>query len=191
MHRLAYSFVLGYHGCDKKVAARLLDGDDFKLSHNDYDWLGDGIYFWEANPIRGLEYATELKNLKRGPKISTPCVVGAVIDLGLCLDLTTSAGVQHVQNAYKRFLEITETAKSPLPKNSSDQMRRDLDCAVIHVLHQVRKRSGDLKLIQFEVYSRRVSPHSTVPGFMPRRISRFVSATRNASKACFEFQRIS
>jgi hypothetical protein len=37
----------------------LLAGTAFKPSNNDYDWLGPGIYFWEANPLRGLEFAEE------------------------------------------------------------------------------------------------------------------------------------
>ena len=60
MHSLSASFVLGYHGCDQAVGEGLLDGDDFKPSKNDYDWLGPGIYFWEANPQRGLDFAREL-----------------------------------------------------------------------------------------------------------------------------------
>ena len=143
MHRLAYSFVLGYHGCDKEIAEKVLGGTAFKPSHNEYDWLGDGIYFWEANPIRGLEYASELKSLKRGPKISEPCVVGAVIDLGLCLDLTTSVGIQHVQVAHKRLVTLTSAGGGKLPENGSNQMRRNLDCAVIRVLHDIRKESGN------------------------------------------------
>ena len=59
MHRLTSAFVLGYHGCDHSVGERLLAGTAFKLSDNDYDWLGPGIYFWEANPLRGLEFAQE------------------------------------------------------------------------------------------------------------------------------------
>ncbi len=37
----------------------MLDGEDFKPSDNDYDWLGPGIYFWESNWARGLEFASE------------------------------------------------------------------------------------------------------------------------------------
>jgi hypothetical protein len=45
VHRLATSFILGYHGCDANVAKKLIDGKPFKKSENDYDWLGPGIYF--------------------------------------------------------------------------------------------------------------------------------------------------
>ncbi len=39
--------VLAYHGCDAAVAERLLRGEPFRKSENDYDWLGAGVYFWE------------------------------------------------------------------------------------------------------------------------------------------------
>ncbi len=42
MHRLSSCFVLGYHGCDRDVGERLLAGEAFQPSDNDYDWLGPG-----------------------------------------------------------------------------------------------------------------------------------------------------
>ena len=37
--------IVGYHGCRRSVAERLLNGEPFRLSNNDYDWLGGGAYF--------------------------------------------------------------------------------------------------------------------------------------------------
>ena len=142
MHRLSSSFVLGYHGCDKQVGENLIAGLDFKPSKNDYDWLGPGIYFLEANPQRGQEFAEEIKALDRGPKIKTPWVVGAVIDLGLCLDLTTSAGIQQVHESYSTLRKLTKSGGYVLPSNNKDLLRRNLDCAVIETLHRVRKDKG-------------------------------------------------
>lgn len=136
MHRLTSSFVLGYHGCDRRPGESLLRGSTFKLSDNDYDWLGPGIYFWEANPRRGLEFAEEASK-RKGASISNPFVIGAVIELGLCLDLTTSSGVDWVRIAYQSLVEVTKAAALDLPENSSDQLRRNLDCAVIRRLHTI------------------------------------------------------
>ena len=134
--------MLGYHGCDAAVAGKLLAGEPFQPSDNDYDWLGPGIYFWEANPRRGLQFAEELVRLKRGAKVSNAAVIGAVIDLGLCLDLTTAAGVGQVQEAYPSFKAIAKLDGRPMPKNSQDMLRRPLDCAVIRTLHDIRERAG-------------------------------------------------
>ncbi|MGH6619649.1 MAG: hypothetical protein ACREF6_08905 [Alphaproteobacteria bacterium] len=141
MHRLSASFVLGYHGCDAAVAGQLLNGHEFKSSNNDYDWLGHGVYFWEANPARGLEFAKEAQ-AKDPESVKAPAVVGAVIDLGLCLDLTTSAGIQIVRDTYQNLVKITEEAKSPLPRNSGDSLRRNLDCAVVNLVHEVRTEAA-------------------------------------------------
>jgi len=91
------SFVLGYHGCSLNLAQRVVAGKDIlHASHNDYDWLGDGIYFWEHNASRAFEFATESAIRKRRSMRSAPkiAVVGAVIDLGFCLNLLDSRFIQ-------------------------------------------------------------------------------------------------
>lgn len=128
MERLAYSFVLAYHGCERRVGMSLLRGRSFKPSDNDYDWLGPGAYFWENNPLRGLEWAVEQK--LRG-RIESPWVIGAVIDLGNCLDLSTHAGVQLVRLAFE---SLSRSKITTLPSNTRTG-RRFLDCAVIRHLH--------------------------------------------------------
>jgi len=141
LHRLASTFVLGYHGCDREVGEKLLSGTPFKPSNNAYDWLGPGIYFWEANPLRGLEFATEAA--KREPsQIKEASVVGGIIELGFCLDLTTKAGIEMVRIAYDSLLETSRTAGVTLPENSPDKLRHPLDCAVIRRLHSIVEEGG-------------------------------------------------
>lgn len=142
MHRLATSFVLGYHGCDAKIAEALLGGESFKPSQNDYDWLGPGVYFWEANPLRAVEFAREAARRKGAPPIDEPAVVGAVVELGLCLDLTTSEGVSQAIEAHRRLLETVDKVGYELPTNSPDLLRRNLDCAVVRMFHDIRKEKG-------------------------------------------------
>ncbi len=141
MHRLTTTFVLGYHGCDESVAERLLAGEPFQKSANDYDWLGPGIYFWEANPLRGLEFAAELQSAPWGSDITKPAVVGAVIDLGLCLDMTTTAGIRQVCAAHSSYISNCQETGDVIPTNSLDThyLRRQLDCAVFAQLHEIRK----------------------------------------------------
>lgn len=98
--------------------------------------------FWEANPNRGLEFAREVHK-RDTSKINVPFVIGAVIDLGLCLDLSTSDGIAQVKRGYQSVLEnVYESLEVPLPLNSPDNLRRPLDCAVINWVHSLRKMEG-------------------------------------------------
>lgn len=151
MHKLSTSFVLGYHGCSGRVARELLAGGAFHKSDNDYDWLGSGVYFWQSNPRRALQFAAEKRSRERARW--KPAVVGAVIDLGLCLDLTTQAGIDQVKAAHQALLATLQVANKNPPANSggTDKLLRRLDCAVINTLHELRASGG-------------VSPASSVVG---------------------------
>jgi hypothetical protein len=124
--------IIGYHGCDAETAERLLGGELFRFSENDFDWLGRGIYFWEFGADRALRFANDQKN--RG-KVLVPSVVGAVIQLGRCFDLLDTRFTSDLASAYESWRENFERAGLPLPKNgggSPDQKLRRLDCAVLN-----------------------------------------------------------
>ena len=116
--------VLGYHGCDPAFADALIAGAipiaDWRPSTNPYDWLGDGIYFWEHAPARAREWSG-----KGG-------VVGAVLQLGLCLDLTDTAYTQLLELTYGQLRETYLAEKRRLPQNRGK--RRELDQLVINEL---------------------------------------------------------
>ena len=87
MYSTRSGIILGFHGCDKEVADKIISsGEDLKISENGYDWLGYGIYFWDYSPVRALAFAKESAQ-RHHSKIKTPAVIGAVISLGYCLDL--------------------------------------------------------------------------------------------------------
>jgi hypothetical protein len=130
--------VLGYHGCDKSVADRVLAGDDsLKKSEKSYDWLGSGIYFWEHGPERALEWA---KEQKERAKIKTPAVLGAVIHLGNCFDMMDLQSTRVLAQAYPRFKSTYEELGQTLPVNAplrqgdTDHLLRNLDCSMINWL---------------------------------------------------------
>jgi len=130
VQRLSTPFVLAYHGCDAGIADELINGAPFKFSENPWDWLGTGVYFWEGDPVRGLEWAHALK--KRG-KVTDPAVVGVALDLGLCLDLMTRKSLMVLEEAYRGLAELAEKAEEELPRNVGE-FRRQLDCAVVNYL---------------------------------------------------------
>lgn len=48
MYNSLSNLILGFHGCDKETYDNVLHNhESLKTSNNDYDWLGNGIYFWK------------------------------------------------------------------------------------------------------------------------------------------------
>jgi len=144
------AFVLGYHGCDRQVGEALIAGkSDFRASQNAHDWLGQGIYFWENNPERALEWARFMAgHPKFKRQVKEPFALGAVIDLGNCLDLTEATSLRLVKVAYSNLVSIFTKADAKVPENrkghdtDSDLVQRFLDCAVINHLHRLRDEEG-------------------------------------------------
>ncbi len=64
-NRRHFSYI-GYHGCEKELARRLILREvEMGKSANPYDWLGHGIYFWENDVKRALEFARDVKKMQR------------------------------------------------------------------------------------------------------------------------------
>lgn len=152
MDQASSGFILGYHGCDAETAEAVFSGESsLKPSKNDYDWLGDGVYFWEYNARRAYDFAVEMSRRPHpsGQKIKSPAVVGAIIDLGFCLNLLDTRFIQLVKAAYEETVVLYEAMDKTSPKNSGgpDLVNRKLDCLVLRVLHQTR---SDQKLQAFD-----------------------------------------
>lgn len=135
--------IIGFHGCDQEIADKVINKQsELMKSENSYDWLGHGIYFWENNQKRALDFAREMKDLNRSGKkqIKTPAVIGAIISLGNCLNLLDTYSIDIVKAAYNLYVKTNELVGYPLPQNKSlktgkDLLLRYLDCAIIESLH--------------------------------------------------------
>ena len=148
MSRAATSFVLGYHGCDRATGLRAINGQNgLKAQDRPYHWLGSGIYFWENDPERALEWAREKSERA---ELADPFVIGAVIDLGNCLDLQVRSNVKLLEDAYFNLEALTLSAGRKMPTNRKarkdqrdDNVLRYLDCAVINHLRTLAKEPFD------------------------------------------------
>jgi hypothetical protein len=144
MYSKRHNLIIGFHGCDESVRDKIVRGEERQnKSNNSYDWLGHGMYFWEYNYTRALEYAKLIqKNPKRSKfKINKPSVLGAIIDLENCLDLLDSSFLLIVKQAYNILEKVYKNVGFELPKNTpiekeKDILIRKLDCAVIETLHK-------------------------------------------------------
>lgn len=158
MYSQGAGITFGFHGCDETVARKIIHLKEPLLqSLNNYDWLGNGIYFWENSPSRALEFAKELKSKN---KIKTPCVVGSLIQLGNCLDLLDYEKLQYLKYGYEFLKSVFNENNKPLPQNryinnSNEMLLRQLDCAVIEGIHKIRKsdklQSFDSSTINFQL----------------------------------------
>lgn len=91
--------------------------------------------FWENNEERAWQWAKDLAKRKNS-QIKEPAVVGAIIDLGYCFDLTDSTYLQELKAAYEAMVTVYKESGIELPKNTSignstDLLIRKLDCAVV------------------------------------------------------------
>ena len=108
-----------------------------KKSSNAYDWLGNGVYFWENNLQRAEEWAKTRYH-------EDAAVIGAVLDLGYCLNLTDSASSDILKKGYELLKFRCDVVGAELPKNipskkSTDVLLRNLDCAVIEQIHDANR----------------------------------------------------
>jgi len=142
------SYIFGFHGLDKTIALKILNGEMFfKHSNNPHDWLGQGIYFWENNHERAIQYAIEDKKREKS-KIKIPFVLGTIIDLGNCLDLLDQKNLDFLKKAYEQLDIDLKLEGKELPKNKPfgakdfDFKNRELDCAVIRYAHVLAEEQG-------------------------------------------------
>lgn len=134
------NLIIGFHGCDEKTRDWLLTSpNEVKISRKKFDWLGNGMYFWENNFERALQWAKDKQ--KRGA-VSKPAVIGAVMQLNYCCDFLDSKFIDTLKHYYKLMVAAYESAEWPLPVNKDilsdiykDKILRELDCAVIEFMH--------------------------------------------------------
>ncbi len=135
MYNKLPNLVIGFHGCSQETYKEVIYYcQELRASNNVYDWLGNGIYFWENNLARAKEWAERRYG-------DDAAVIGAVIDLGYCLNLTDSASEEILRDGYRTLELLCKDAGIDMPKNrrslkTKDILLRDLDCAVIQTIQR-------------------------------------------------------
>jgi hypothetical protein len=129
-----HAVAVAYHGCHVEVAQRILSGEPFIHSKNKYDWLGEGVYFWEDAPHRAWEWADRNCGVHAA-------VLKAEIRLGLCLNLLDTRYFEGLQRAYDLIVERNQRAGRKMPRNTDDK-RHYLDKVVIDEFCEAWERHG-------------------------------------------------
>lgn len=139
----------GFHGCSQKLRDNVVLGKTpLRQSNNPWDWLGDGVYFWQNNYDRAYHYAS---NPPPKVKIDKPSVLGAIFSLGNCLDFTDKKYIDLLKFSYETLEKTTKAEGTKLPtntnpkgsENSRDKIIRRLDCAVIKNIHEQMRILGE------------------------------------------------
>ncbi|WP_420129993.1 hypothetical protein [Longimicrobium sp.] len=110
---------IGFHGTSEEAAQRIL-ASRFEISRNEYDWLGDGAYFFQDAPVRAMEWARQRFG-------DNAAVIGAEIDLEDCIDLLDVPWHAEIARVYPRYLVEGEQQGRSLPRQSAGAHRRDRD----------------------------------------------------------------
>ena len=109
--------VLGFHGTSSEGARQILTSG-FHLSRNEWDWLGDGVYFFQDAPHRAFEWARERYE-------NNAAVVGAEIRLVNCFDLLDTRWTKIYSGLYDQFAKYLRDAGLPRPRQTSGAHRLD------------------------------------------------------------------
>lgn len=145
-YEFASGLTLGFHGCDESVGEAVLRGQEKHLhaSENDYDWLGTGVYFWEGNPLRALEFALERVRGGQNSRgtIQKPFVLGAIINPRRTLNLADGSALLQAKSAYEAIRRTSVATGQALPSNGRALRARRLDCLVLNTLHGLREAQG-------------------------------------------------
>jgi hypothetical protein len=132
LHR-APRVVIGYHGCSLEIAERVLAGEPFVPSSHSYDWLGEGIYFWEYGPFRAREWAKE----RYGTEAA---VLEATICLGRCLNLLD---VEHHPGFSSAYQIAAQNVSGRIPRNT-DKGAHFRDQFMIEFYCRIQVEEGNL-----------------------------------------------
>lgn len=155
------NLIIGFHGCDEGTQDKLLTNpNEIKMSEEKFDWLGNGMYFWENNYERALQWANDKQKSNRKKNIiKKPAVIGAVLQLNHCCDFLDSEYIMTLKHYYELMVAFYELGEQPLPQNKNapsdkyeDKVLRELDCSVIEFMHS-EIQSNAKKEIQSKGYT--------------------------------------
>ncbi|MBC9932048.1 hypothetical protein ICL07_16810 [Chitinophaga qingshengii] len=148
MYTATPGLVIGFHGCERSLRDDVInEREKLRSSLGKYEWLGHGIYFWQNNYERALDFATHPPN---GRKLVNPAVLGAVISLDYCLDLLDTRHIQNLKRSFLTMENVILENGGKLPRNRNkggaenlqDKVIRELDCLVIEYLHEKMCKDG-------------------------------------------------
>lgn len=122
---------IGYHGTHSDHVDSIYE-DGWHISGNEWDWLGDGVYFFQDSPSRAREWAE-----KRHGKAHA-AVLRATIALEDCVDLLDIGWWDPVRRAHREFV----AREKALPVQLAGSLAHRLDRAVLNYMVTTLAEAG-------------------------------------------------
>lgn len=130
---------VGFHGTSQAAAASIL-ANGFNPSRNAYDWLGDGVYFFQDAPMRAREWARDRFG-------DDAAVLRATIDLDGCMDMLDVGWHDLLRGAFDELRTALAELGLALPIQSDGAHRRD-NAAVNLVVQLLRERGTVIRSVR-------------------------------------------
>lgn len=135
--RLEDLVVVGFHGTTRERAESIVEGGFNEPSKHDWEWLGNGVYFWQDGPYRAQEWAWEWTVERHGGEAA---VVGATIKLerAKIIDLIDIEWCDWLKRFYQDYIRHHALHDKPFlrqdPKHPERKVwgRHPLDCLIIN-----------------------------------------------------------
>jgi hypothetical protein len=139
--------LVGYHGTNRQAAESIL-ANGFEPSQNEYDWLGEGVYFWQDAPYRAWDWSCTYTRRKH-PQ-DEPAVIRSIIQIqrSECMDLLDWKS----ENSWAELLGVVHKSlrkHQDLPKQRSGRNVKlhPLDKVIIdYVIDKILAKDG-LKIV--------------------------------------------
>lgn len=96
-------YVEGWHGTTRETTKAVLGGESLRPSRSRWDWLGDGVYFFQDSAERAWKWARERHAVEAS-------VIRARIDLDGCLDLLQPRWFGVLEGLHDRVLSQLDVA---------------------------------------------------------------------------------
>jgi hypothetical protein len=127
--------VWGYHGTSAERAGAIMQ-NGFKLSRNDYDWLGSGVYFWQDAPLRAWDWA---KKNHEHPAVIRSSIV---MEEEKSIDLLDIGWFEILSEQYSKFVEYLKYEKRSLPPQPITSKRHLLDREFLDYVCETLGKAG-------------------------------------------------
>ena len=124
--------VKAYHGTSSSIA-HIIEREGFQLSRNTYDWLGDGVYFFQDGLLRAWEWA----GARHGEDAA---IIGADIHIVNCLDMLDLGWNEVLSDGYDGYIQLLRKTGRSEPTQSG--RAHPLDREVINYTVSVLNDNG-------------------------------------------------